>query len=246
MILETVRQRLTTGGSGLAVWESLASRVEFHEVTAGIIVCDMWDRHWSRGATGRVNALASHMNTVLKAAREKGLTVIHCPSETMDHYEGAPARRRAQQTPFIPPPEESPLYAVEPELPVDASDGGSDTGETEPCRVWSCQHPAIEIDQNRDFITDDGQELLNIAASAGLNRFLIMGVHTNMCVLRRSFAIMQLVKWRIPVYLVRDLTDAMYNPARPPYVSHEEGTRLVVEYIEKFWCPTVTSAQILG
>lgn len=25
----------------------------------------------------------------------------------------------------------------------------------------------------------------------------------------------------------------------PPYVSHEEGTRLVVEYIEKFWCPTI-------
>jgi hypothetical protein len=42
----------------------------------------------------------------------------------------------------------------------------------------------------------------------------------------------------MPIALIRDLTDALYNPARPPYVSHEEGTRLVVEYIEKFWCPT--------
>ena len=40
---------------------------------------------------------------------------------------------------------------------------------------------------------------------------------------------------------VRDLTDAMYNPARSPYVDHDEGTQLVIGYIEKFWCPTVTS-----
>ncbi|MBE0697009.1 MAG: hypothetical protein IH586_08800 [Anaerolineaceae bacterium] len=45
----------------------------------------------------------------------------------------------------------------------------------------------------------------------------------------------------MPVALVRDLTDAMYNPAQAPYVSHDEGTRLVIEYIEKFWCPTVLS-----
>jgi hypothetical protein len=38
----------------------------------------------------------------------------------------------------------------------------------------------------------------------------------------------------------------MYNPARPPYVSHAEGTRLVVEYIEKFWALTIHSAELLG
>jgi len=47
------------------------------------------------------------------------------------------------------------------------------------------------------------------------------------------------------VALVRDLTDTMYNPARSPYVSHDEGTRLVVSFIEKFWCPTVDSSQVL-
>jgi hypothetical protein len=44
--------------------------------------------------------------------------------------------------------------------------------------------------------------------------------------------------------LVRDLTDAMYNPGKRPYVSHGEGTALVVGYIEKFYCPTIDSAQI--
>jgi len=71
-----------------------------------------------------------------------------------------------------------------------------------------------------------------------------MGVHTNMCVLNRSFGIKQMIKWGVEIALVRDLTDTMYNPARAPYVSHAEGTRLVVEYIEKFWCPTIGSEDL--
>ena len=73
-----------------------------------------------------------------------------------------------------------------------------------------------------------------------------MGVHTNMCILNRSFGIKALVRRGVPVALVRDLTATMYNPARPPYVSHDEGTRLVVEYIEKFWCPTILSTDLLA
>jgi hypothetical protein len=38
----------------------------------------------------------------------------------------------------------------------------------------------------------------------------------------------------------RELTGTMYNPRKPPLVSHEEGTRLVVEHIEEYWCPTAT------
>jgi len=48
------------------------------------------------------------------------------------------------------------------------------------------------------------------------------------------------------VALVRDLTDTMYNPKRKPFVDHFAGTDLVVEHIEKHWCPTVTSDQVLG
>ena len=71
-----------------------------------------------------------------------------------------------------------------------------------------------------------------------------MGVHTNMCVLNRSFGIKAMTRRGVDVMLCRDLTDAMYDPAKPPYVSHDEGTRLVVEYIEKFWCPTITSEDL--
>jgi len=46
--------------------------------------------------------------------------------------------------------------------------------------------------------------------------------------------------------LVRDLTDTMYNPKRPPNVPHDRGTELVVEFIEKHWCPTVLSDDLLS
>jgi hypothetical protein len=48
------------------------------------------------------------------------------------------------------------------------------------------------------------------------------------------------------VVLMRDLTDTMYNPRRPPFVSHFSGTDLVVDHIEAHWCPTCTSADLLG
>ena len=79
----------------------------------------------------------------------------------------------------------------------------------------------------------------------GIKNLIIMGVHTNMCVLGRSFGIRQMTKWGIRCVLVRDLTDAMYNPKRAPYVSHKRGTELVVEYIEKYWCPSILSNDLL-
>jgi hypothetical protein len=67
-----------------------------------------------------------------------------------------------------------------------------------------------------------------------------------MCVLGRSFAIRQMTRWGLRVALIRDLTDAMYNPAMSPFVTHDEGTQLVVQHIEKYWCPTVLSGDLLN
>ena len=72
-----------------------------------------------------------------------------------------------------------------------------------------------------------------------------MGVHTNMCVLNRSFAIRQMTKWGMRCVLVRDLTDSMYDPNDRPFVSHDRGTELVIEHIEKYWAPSVTSEELM-
>lgn len=207
-----------------------------------IIVCDMWDDHWSSGAAERVSLMVQRMNATLEIARARGMTIIHAPSDTMDYYTDSSARKRTLEIQEVTAPAE--IQHQEYPLPIDDSDGGSDTGETVHMRSWTCQHPAIKIDQKKDYISDNGLQVLAILRKLDIKILLIMGVHTNMCILNRSFAIKQMVHWGMPIALVRDLTDAMYNPVLPPYVSHDVGTSLVVEYIEKFWCPTIVSTDL--
>lgn len=242
-LLNLRQQRLAQDAGGHNYWQEETTQRTVPGDKVAILICDMWDNHWSRGAVEREAALIPPMNAVLAAARSRGAHIIHAPSETMDFYAEHPTRQRILTfPPVVPPPDRD--HATPP-LPVDASDQGSDTGEPNPYKAWSRQHPAVVIDADHDLLSDKGTEIYSYLQAQGIEQVLIMGVHTNMCVLNRSFAIKQMVKWGVPIALVRDLTDTMYNPAMPPYVSHDEGTRLVVAYIEKFWCPSVLSTDLL-
>jgi len=244
LVLHFRRSYLTQAVGGYNVWRTQTIPRTVPATQTAVIVCDMWDRHWSKGAAERVSEMATYMNEVINVARLRGVQIIHAPSDTMDYYKDTLARHRIRLAPVVPLPEDAERPV--PPLPIDDSDEGSDTGETEARRVCSHQHPAIHIDQELDGISDNGQEIYNFLQQQGIRQVLIMGVHTNMCILNRSFGIKQMVKWGVNIALVSDLTDAMYNPAMPPYVSHNEGTQLVVGYIEKFWCPTISSEDLLG
>ncbi len=225
-------------------WDVVAAAKCVSTDRTAIIICDMWDNHWARGAAERVKAMAPKMNEVVKAARAAGVTIIHAPSDTIDVYRDSPARARVLSAPPVPLP--AAAERDDPPLPIDDSDGGSDTGEKPWRKAWTRQHAAIEIDESRDAISADGQEIWSFMQLRGVEHLLLMGVHTNMCILHRSFAIKEMVRRRVDIMLVRDLTDSMYNPAMPPHVSHDEGTRLVIDYIEKYWCPTVLSEDLLA
>lgn len=243
LMLHCRSQQLVQNARGFNVWQQTLTPVEVPPDQAAIIICDIWDRHWSRGATERVGMMVDRMNTVVSAARRRGVHIIHAPSEVMEYYADSPARQRILNAPVVsmPPPQDH----ADPTLPIDDSDEGSDTGEAQPRQVWQRQHPGLEIDTERDVISDNGQEIYAYIRQQGITQLIIMGVHTNMCVLNRSFAIKAMVRRGLDIVLVRDLTDTMYNPAMPPYVSHEEGTRLVVEFIEKYWCPSILSEDLL-
>jgi nicotinamidase-related amidase len=210
-----------------------------------IIVCDMWDDHWCQSAAKRCAELARQAEPVLKAARAKGITIVHAPSECMKFYEDHPARKRALAVKKVEPPK--PKDLPNPPLPVDDSDGGcDDVPPAKFSKAWTRQHAAITIDADRDYISDNGGEVFSLMAGKGITTLIVMGVHTNMCVLNRSFAIKQMVRWGVDVLLVRDLTDAMYNPKMKPFVTHERGTALIVEHIETHWCPTIEARQLTG
>lgn len=236
-------RRLVTDDQGYRVWKVETVERAVPAAETALVLCDVWDNHWCRGANERLAKLLPRMNALAHALRDAGVLIVHAPSDTMAFYEDSPARRRVLAAPKVDPPK--PAAHEDPRLPIDASDQGCDTPPDTPHKAWKRQHPAIEVDPARDAISDNGRELYNLYRARGIRHVLIMGVHTNMCVLHRSFAIKRMVRWGLDVALVRDLTDTMYNPGRSPYVSHEEGTRLVVEFIEGAWCPTVTSGDLL-
>jgi nicotinamidase-related amidase len=233
--------RSRSRGSEAGEWTTEVIHREIIPDRLALIICDMWDRHWSRGATERVDAIAPRIDQLAAYLRERGSVIIHAPSETLDFYRDHPARRRLDDIPRRRPPRLRP--PPDPELPIDDSDGGSDTGETEPYTAWTRQHPAIRIAAG-DLISDDGLEIYSALRDAKISTVAIAGVHANMCILNRSFGIKNLVRWDLDTVLVRDLTDAMYNPAMPPQVSHRRGTELAVEHIEAHWCPTITSSEL--
>jgi len=222
--------------------------------TTAIIVCDMWDRHWCRGATSRVGELAPVMNRVLSIARDKGVFIIHAPSGTMDRYKDHPARKRAEAAPRAATlPDDIERWRVwkdETEMaagyPIDHSDGGCDCSP--PCdqgSPWTGQIAAIEI-EDVDAISDSGVEIWNLLESRDIENVVLMGVHTNMCVLGRPFGLRNLSLAGKNVVLSRDLTDTMYNSQKRPKVSHFTGTDLVVEHVEKYVCPTIVSTDFTG
>lgn len=229
---------------GSGIWDEVQIERRLPVAEVAILICDMWDKHWCRGATERVAAMAPIMDSVIKAARANGVQIIHSPSETTNFYTDTPYRQRVLHAPYHAPP--PPFDLTTPHaLPIDDSDGGCDTGERPWHKAWYRQHPAIEI-MGDDMISDDGQEIYNFIQERRIGNLLLMGVHTNMCILDRSFGIKQMTRWGIRCILVRDLTDTMYNPERPPHVSHERGTELVIQYIEKCWCPSVLSRGLLS
>jgi type 1 glutamine amidotransferase/nicotinamidase-related amidase len=232
----------TESAPGAGDWREETLVRELPVAETALLLCDMWDKHWCDFASDRVAAMAPQMNEVVRAAREAGIQIVHAPSDTLGFYQNSIPRRRMQAAPAVEP--KIVRRVREPRLPIDDSDGGCPEDQIQ-YGAWTRQQPAIEI-YDADGISDNGREVYNLFHLEGIRHLIIMGVHTNMCVLGRSFGIRQMTRWGIDCILVRDLTDTMYNPAMPPYVPHDTGTDLVVEHIEKYWCPSVLSAELLA
>jgi len=246
--VELRERRETEPGS--AKFPEVSRHAEWEVSETAIIICDMWDDHYCKLSAQRVDEMAPIMNRVISAARSHGALIIHAPSSTLDHYADTPYRRRMQLAPAAEPPVPIAGWCyvdpdVEPEMPVDATKSPCDDPVVgKAVRVYNRQHAAIKI-IGFDGVSDKGQEIYNRFRQEGIRNVVLMGVHTNMCVLGRSFGIRQMVRLGFNVALTRDLTDAMYDPREYPYVSHTRGTELVIEHVEKYWCPSIQGRDLM-
>ena len=237
------------GAIGSKKYKPVVQDVEWQTAETTVIICDMWADLWCRSAAQRIGVLAPKMNQVITTARNHGVMIIHAPSSGMKFYTETPYRARMQAAPPVKPPVLIQRWCyLEPgkegKLPIDDSDGGCDDPNSQYNPGFDRhEHPAIQI-IGYDGVSDSGVEIYNFCVQQGIKNVVMMGVHTNMCVLGRSFGIRQLVRLGFNVVLVRDLTDAMYDPRDYPQVSHTRGTKLVVEHIESHWCPSILSENL--
>jgi len=218
-----------------------------------VIICDMWDTHTCKGAARRVAEMAPKLDAFVSAARARGVLIVHAPSDVIKFYEGTPQRQRVKDAPAAKAPIEFTWRRIMPEregqLPIDDTDWCDCRPK---CDInaakakgwpWSRQIETIRI-APEDAISDQGREIYNLFEHRGIKNVILCGVHTNMCVLGRSFGIRQMVLLGKNVALARDLTDGLYDPAKPPFVSHDEGTALLVRHIERHWCPSFESKDV--
>lgn len=256
------RSRVESGGA-FAVKETSET---WQPGQTAIIVCDMWDSHHCLNAVRRCVEVAPRMNEVLKKARDQGVLIVHAPSSCMEPYQNHPGRKLAMTAPKatnlpadisqwckVIPSEEKGIY------PIDQLQGGEDDDLQEhevwqsklaalgrnPKSPWKAEISLLTI-SDKDAISDSGVEIWNLLESRKIKNVILLGVHTNMCVLGRPFGLRQMAKNGKNVVLMRDMTDTMYDPSKWPYVNHFTGTHLIVEHVEKFVCPTITSVDFLG
>jgi nicotinamidase-related amidase len=203
------------------------------ERRAGLLLCDLWDKHWCKSAAYGVERLAPKVAELVIRFRGDGGQIIHAPSDTLANYADDPARLWVQKlsrasTPAERPHEDPPLPAPPGQMCPDIP-----SCVEGPPWPWTREHVAIDVHPD-DAVLESGAELLAVVHARSLDHIYIAGVHTNICILDRPFGIKQLVRWGISCELVSDLTEAM--PAT--------YTPLLVNYIRQHWCPAVESRDV--
>ena len=86
-------QRLAQDEGGHAIWQVQTSTQEWAADQTALLLCDVWNGHWCRGAVERLDAMVERMDAVVERVRVAGGLIVHAPSNTMDFYADAPARQ---------------------------------------------------------------------------------------------------------------------------------------------------------
>ena len=111
------------------------------------------------------------------------------------------------------------------------------------------QHPGVGIG-DQDGLSDSAIEIVGALLHHDIRHVVVMGVAANLCLLLRPFALRRLTRIRRSsaaedrwdVVLARDLTDILYDPCQPPYLSHVQAKDLVVRHIDRYLCGSVNSS----
>lgn len=205
-------------------------------VRIGVIAVDVWNFHWCKTATMRVDAFVPRINKALDAARALGMTVMLCPSDVVDNYVGYPQREAILALPKLTVPN-----AVNVTCPPVPDAGGCACGR-ERCAGnygWDGMHPALRIGE-ADLMPDTQAEVYALCQQHHLTHLIYVGFHTQVCLLGKPMGLKAMKSAGFRCVLARDMTDAHpgYDPSRG--FTPDLNTEQVVEHFEKHLAPTIS------
>ena len=201
----------------------------------GVIAVDVWNFHWCKTATMRVDAIVPRINRALEASRALGMTVMLCPSDVVDNYVGFPQREAVLALTPLPVPK-----VMEVTCPPVPDAGGCACGR-ERCGGnygWDGMHPGLILG-TADLMPDTQAEVYTICQQRGLTHLIYVGFHTQVCLLGKPMGLRAMKSAGLRCVLARDMTDAHpgYDPARN--FTPDLNTEQVVEHFEKHLAPTI-------
>lgn len=202
----------------------------------GVVAVDVWNFHWCKTATMRVDAIVPRINKALAAARDLGMTVMLCPSDVVENYAGYPQREAVFTLPKVTVPN-----AVTVTCPPVPDAGGCACGK-ERCAGnygWDGMHPDLVIGA-QDWMPDTQAEVYAICQKNGLTHLIYVGFHTQVCLLGKSMGLKAMKSAGLKCVLARDMTDAHpgYDPARG--FTPDLNTEQVVQHFEKHLAATIS------
>lgn len=220
----------------------VVSKEQVDPARVGVVVVDMWNHHWCKTATMRVDALVPRMNRALDAARELGMTVMLCPSDVVDNYAGWPQREAIFALRRHPVPTLAKI-----DCPAPPNGGGCACGKQR-CVVnygWDAMHPRLRVGK-ADLMPDTLSDVYSLCKERKLTHLIYMGVHTQVCLLGKPMGLRNLKAAGMECILARDLTDAHpgYDPAKG--FTPDSHTAEVVEHFEKHLAASVNVAEGLA
>ncbi len=225
-----------------------------------VIVVDMWDYHWCKTWVGRAGAMIPKMNRALAALRRIGVKVIHAPTNFSASFSGAPQREAMLAFPDAPGPAGVALneFPLDERLDLLRTDiPGLRKWPGEMCNnPYPCQpnYSGYSLDARvyiapEDFISANGQEVYNFARHFGIQNLLYMGGATNLCLLIKPEAIVNMSAAGFRCIVARDICEAHSHAKDSAGLdAHSEEA---VAYIEQYFgCsmavkPTLEKAGLL-
>ncbi len=218
---------------------------------AGIVLIDVWDRHYLRSHLERaMQIVRGRVVPLLDACRRAGIAVIH-----------APAREAAQKYPqWVRYAGDEELYGSK------ASDAPAWPPEqfrnrTGPYECFARLRPKPPLDrliteqrkrrriipevepEPEDFVVATGRQLHRLCRHLKLLHLFYLGFATNMCVLARDYGIRAMASRGYNCILIRDCTTGIESAETLPNLALTEAAIWEVEMLHGF---SVTSTELIA